>query len=151
LLLIVVGILATTSCGGAGAEVTTSTAAERQGTVDTEGRCPLTAEQVGEVLGTEVVADEGSCSFFPMGGALPNASHNPQSTVALLEETRAEYGYEESVADLGDEAYLARLADGTWLLVHAGELIFEIRVDTGSAPDELAAARQLAGIVLAAG
>jgi hypothetical protein len=46
---------------------------------------------------------------------------------------------------------MPRLADGTWLLVHAGELTFEIRVDMGSAEDELAVARQLADVVLAAG
>ncbi|MEX1094235.1 MAG: hypothetical protein WEF28_13925 [Acidimicrobiia bacterium] len=114
-LMAIVGmIFATSACGGAEAETTVSVESGTKATPDTDGGCPLNAEQVSEVLGAELVAAARSCSFFPLDGALPNASHNPQSSIALLEETRAEYGYHESVASVGKEAYVARLADGTW-------------------------------------
>jgi hypothetical protein len=151
--LVLVGAIATSGCGdeGSGASTslvspTTGAESETDDTVTADGGCPLSADQVSEVLGTEVVKD--GCSFFPTDGVVPNASHNPQSSIALMDETRADYGYNESVPGLGDEAYTSRLADGTWVLVHAGDIIFEIRVDMGSEAEELAAARGLAEQVL---
>lgn len=114
-------------------------------------RCPLTAEQVGEVLGQEMTADEASCSFFPLDSGMPNAGFNVQITNACSEEVLSPMGYQQAVSGLGDAAYVQRgMADGTWLLVCDGDAPFEIRVDSGSGDDaSQAAAEELARLVLA--
>jgi hypothetical protein len=114
-------------------------------------RCPLTAEQVSQVLGQPVEIDEPSCSFFPPTDGMPNASFNLQVAWACTEDMLAEGGYEVSVSGIGDAAYVQPgMADGTWLLVCAGDAPFEIRVDGGNGDNAAqAAAEELARIVLA--
>ena len=118
-------------------------------TPDADDTCPLTAQQVSDVLGKEVVADAG-CSFFPTDDVLPNASYNRQFDVAMSDEGLAQNDYEKSdaVAGVGDEAYSRDGADGVWLLVRAGNRYFEVRVDSADAAADLAAAKKLAALVL---
>lgn len=113
--------------------------------------CPITAEQVGHVLGAPMTRDDASCSFYPTDGALaPNATFNRELPVAFTSAGRSQARYTEPVTGIGDQAFLtAPGPDGTRLLARAGSLRFEIRVqhDKG-APEARRAAVQLARLVI---
>ena len=136
-------------------DISTSTdqSADDEGAPGEVDRCPLSTEQVSEVLGQEMTIDEASCSFFPAdeSSLLPNAGFNLQMELACNEEGLAAMEYEQPVSGIGDAAYVqSGRADGTWLLVCAGDSPFELRVDSGSGDDAAqTAAEELARLVLA--
>jgi hypothetical protein len=105
-------------------------------------RCPLTAEQVGDVLGVEVAEEGGACLFFPTNGKLvPSALYVQQVAFACRDDVRSEVGYDEPFEGLGVDAYVqAGTADGTMLLV-CTEPPFEVSVDQGV--DDAAARAQV--------
>jgi hypothetical protein len=127
--------------------------ADDEGSTAGIDRCPLAAEQVSEVLGQQMTIDEASCSFYPADDSaiLPNASFNVQLSPACSEEGLSAMDYDQPVNGIGDAAYVQRgRADGTWLLVCAGDSPFELRVDSGSGDEaSQSAAEELARLVLA--
>ncbi|MFN2420350.1 MAG: hypothetical protein ABR527_03070 [Gemmatimonadota bacterium] len=165
--LALVGVMLLSGCGdgdeGEGpadaTDTTSASASADPSEADDEGsaagidRCPLSAEQVSEVLGQDMTVDEASCSFYPAdeSAILPNASFNVQLSLACSEDGLSGMDYEQPVGGIGDAAYVQRgRADGTWLLVCAGDSPFELRVDSGSGDDaSQAAAEELARRVLA--
>jgi hypothetical protein len=116
--------------------------------------CPLTDEQVSAILGAPVVGQDVGvgCEWYPVDAAelFPNAGWNQQSEVAFSPEGLEIGLYAEQVSGVGDQAYVADVADGSWLLVRAGGLIFEVRVDTLDPTTSRAAATELANQLIAA-
>ncbi|HVX18297.1 MAG TPA: hypothetical protein VHA73_09710 [Acidimicrobiales bacterium] len=117
------------ACSGSGDADARVVQGVRQPASGTIG-CPITAAQVADVLGIQVDRDAASCSFHPADGALaPNATFNRELAVAFTQSGLSQGQYAEPVAGIGDQAYLtAPRPDGTRLLVRAGSLRFEIRV-----------------------
>ena len=154
--------------GGDAAGPTTSSLADDEGSSDDEdgsedddsnappaasGECPLTAEQVSEVLGAPV--EEAACTFFPpadAASAAPNANIIRQVAFACEEEARAEVGYEEPLDGFDVDAYVKReTVYGDQILVCVDPPL-EIWVDMLEDHEgAVAAAEELARLVIEAG
>lgn len=154
-------------CGGSGDD---GTAADKSGDTasDTQGaqrqastslgaragssdRCPLTADQVSNVLRASVEKDDASCTYAPAGDRdTPNAAFNRQLDFACTGNHPSEVGYTTKLDGLGVDAYVQPdTAIGTMILVCA-KSPFEITVNAGSdSAQALAAARELARLALA--
>ena len=115
-------------------------------------RCPLTAEQVTAAVGAPVTGPDTSCSFFPppaAPAARPNAAFVLQVSIACTGNVPAENGYKERLEGLGVQAYVADMADGSWVLVCRERAPFEVRVDRAGVSAAREAATTLARQVLA--
>jgi hypothetical protein len=113
-----------------------------------DDRCPLTEDEVSEVLAATVV-DEGACTFFPPEDLLPSAGFVLQLAFACDGDFPAEVGYEEPLEGLGVDAYVQReTVFGTQILV-CEDRPFEVYADMpGDSEADFAAAEQLARLVL---
>jgi hypothetical protein len=94
--------------------------------------CAITAEQVGEVLGTEVEKDPATCSFTPGGnvGSVPSAVFIAQPAELCDEEFATQLGYTEPVADMfGEEAYIRTGGGADARVLVCSDAAFEVVVD----------------------
>jgi hypothetical protein len=114
--------------------------------------CPLTAKEVGEVLGTTVEQSEGVCSFSPgaNAGIEPSAGLLPQGEAPVCEKNfREAQGYTEALDGLDADAYFkpdTSVTDAELLV--CADSPFVISVDTVDAADAKPAAKQLASLAL---
>jgi len=131
---------------------TTQSAPGASAAATTGDRCPLTAEQVSSAVGAQVKGPDSSCSFFPVDEAklLPSAAYVKQVNFACSGNIPAQNGYSETLEGLGQPAYVADRADGSWILVCRSGAPFEIRVDASGREAARTAATALARQVLAA-
>jgi hypothetical protein len=121
---------------------------------DGEFDCPLTAEEVGELLGADVEKDEATCSYAPGGnvGSVPSASFIAQLPEPCTEDFLAQQGFTERLDLLDEEAYLKASGDSRAEAWVCGDRSFSVSVDLG--PDSgggAAAAETLAMMALEAG
>jgi hypothetical protein len=94
--------------------------------------CAITAEQVGEVLGTAVEKDEATCGFAPGGnvGSVPGAVFLSQSPELCDEGFANQLGYNERVADMfGAEAYVQTSGVADAQVLVCSDVAFEVYVD----------------------
>ena len=115
-------------------------------------RCPLTEEQVSSAIGTPLVLDQASCTFFPSDDAFPNVTFVRQVSFACSGTIPSEAGFNEELDGLGVKAYVQRDAEagGTSTILVCDEAPFEISVDiVGDAARAFAVAQDLASQVLA--
>jgi hypothetical protein len=112
-------------------------------------RCPLTEDQVSSAVGTPLVLDQASCTFFPSDDAFPNVVFVRQVRFACDGSNPSELGYSEELDGLGVKTYVRReTAVGTRILV-CDDAPFEITVDiVGDTAASQEAARALASQVL---
>jgi hypothetical protein len=93
-------------------------------------RCPLTAEEVGDVIGVEVAEEGGACLFYPTNGKLvPSALYVQQVAFACREDIRSEVGYEEAVDGFGVDAYVQEGGSSTTTLLVCTDPPFEVTVE----------------------
>lgn len=114
--------------------------------------CPLTAEEVSEVIGETIAGPESStnCDF---GQTFPSVFFDYQPASACTPEGHGEVDgdrYVDAVDGLGLDAYSMRVSLGVSLLVCNGDRPFTVLVD-GVEGDPLAAAVALARLVLDGG
>lgn len=121
---------------------------------DLQFDCPLSAEQVGDVLGVAVEKDESTCTYVPGGnvGSVPSAGFIPQLAELCDGDFVSQSGYSEPVNGLGVDAYLKTGGGATaeiWVCAADAFLVF---VDTGdsNAAGAASAAEELAKAALAA-
>lgn len=114
-------------------------------------RCPLTAEQVSEVIGV-TMEDVGGCVFFPPEKSDPSALFVRQVSFACNDDIRQQNGYEEAFDGLGVEAYVKRgTSYGVQILV-CEEQPFEVAANlTDDDAASQTAAEALARLALASG
>lgn len=111
-------------------------------------RCPLTEQQVGSAVGAQLVVNQTACTSFPSDAARPNVVFVRQVAFACDGTLPSEVGYTERLDGLGVKAYVQRDTVPTTILV-CDKLPFEISVDiAGDSGGSLAAAQQLASLVL---
>lgn len=117
--------------------------------------CPLSAEQVGEILGASVEKDEPSCSYAPGGnvGSVPAAGFIGQLAELCEGDFITENGYTEPVEGLGVDAYLRTDGAATAEIWVCADDAFLLYVDTGDSNTDaaVAAAEALALAALEAG
>ena len=112
-------------------------------------RCPLTAEQVGEAVGTEMEDESSSCTFFPTGDFDASVVFVRTSPIQCSEEGLEASRLSESFDGLGVEAYTSGSDDSSPNILVCTDTPFDISVSIGTdRAAALAAAEQLARIVL---
>ena len=112
--------------------------------------CPLSAEQVSDVLGAPVEKDDATCTYLPGGnaGSVPGAGFIPQLPELCDDGFPEQSGYTEPVDGLGVDAFLKTGGGATAEIWVCGADAFVVFVDTGdsdtatatAAAEELAAA-----------
>ena len=110
---------------------TTST---NQADGDAEGLsfdCPLSAEQVGAILGTTVERDDSTCTYGPASGGLPAAGFLAQLPELCADGFPEQAGYTEPVAGLGVDAFLKVGGAATAEIWVCSPGAFTVYVDTG--------------------
>jgi hypothetical protein len=94
-------------------------------------RCPLTAEQVGEVLGATVERDGDACTFYPPEAFSPRALFIPLR--GACEDLRMSDPRLESFQGLGVEAYAYSAPGVPSRILVCGDAPFDISAEI---PDE---------------
>jgi hypothetical protein len=115
--------------------------------------CPLSAEEVGDVLGASVDKDDTTCTYAPSGGELPSAGFMAQ-LVDLCDQGFPEAnGYTEPVGGIGADAFLKTDGAATAELWVCAPDAFLVWVDTGDSDPSTAIAQvgELASQAVAAG
>lgn len=111
--------------------------------------CPLTADQVSEVIGETITGPESSTRCY-FGQYFPSVSFDYLPGSACTPEGRGEADgdpYVDAVDGLGLDAYAKRVSVGVSLLVCDGDRPFSVVAD-GVEGDPLTAAVELARLVL---
>ncbi len=115
--------------------------------------CPLSAKQVGEVLGVAVDKDDAACSYSPSdGSSSPFVLFISLTPEACAEEWATGNGYVEWANTFDVNAYLRTDGASKAGLLVCSDAPFEVAVDAvGGEEFSTTAAERLAAIALEAG